>query len=342
MEVERPVRRAAFYALAPGGWRDYVTLLHPPYTAWHLSYVVIGAALSGSLDGGRLTAALVAFALAVGVAAHCLDELHDRPLGTRVPSTVLVVLAAVALAGAVAIGLIGASIVGWGLLPWVVGGVLLVLAYDLEWGGRAIHNELGFALGILARPLTRTPDVTESAPAWSPTGHRIAYTAAPASVPPGRLTSIWTIRIDGREARNLTAATGTAATEDARPDWSPDGSRILFDTNRGLSQTVDGLEVWVMGADGTSPSVVVTSSGRTGELSAVYSPDGRQVADQGCGFGMCLMGLDVLGADGAPAAPDFQIGGDPTDDDVELTNPSWQPVGFRVRPPSVVRPVARW
>jgi hypothetical protein len=33
----------AFYALRPGGWRDYVTLLHPPYTAWHLSYVWIEA-----------------------------------------------------------------------------------------------------------------------------------------------------------------------------------------------------------------------------------------------------------------------------------------------------------
>ena len=36
--------RPAFYALAPGSWRDYVTLLHPPYTLWHLSYVAIGIA----------------------------------------------------------------------------------------------------------------------------------------------------------------------------------------------------------------------------------------------------------------------------------------------------------
>ena len=43
--------RPAFYALAPGGWRDYVTLLHPPYTLWHLSYVAIGAALAPGLDG---------------------------------------------------------------------------------------------------------------------------------------------------------------------------------------------------------------------------------------------------------------------------------------------------
>ena len=97
MDADRPLERPAFYALAPGGWRDYVTLLHPPYTAWHLSYVGIGAALSGSVDGGRLVATLAAFALAVGVAAHCLDELHGRPLGTRVPSRVLIALAATSL-----------------------------------------------------------------------------------------------------------------------------------------------------------------------------------------------------------------------------------------------------
>jgi hypothetical protein len=153
MEADQPVERPAFYALAPGGWRDYVTLLHAPYTAWHLSYVVIGAALSGSVDDGRLVATLAAFALAVGVAAHCLDEFHDRPLGTRIPTGVLVALAATGLGGAVIIGLIGALVVGWSLLPWVVVGVALVLGYDLEWGGRAIHNEAGFALGWGAFPV---------------------------------------------------------------------------------------------------------------------------------------------------------------------------------------------
>ena len=38
--------RPAFYALSRGGWRDYVTLLHPPYTLWHLSYVAVGAGLA--------------------------------------------------------------------------------------------------------------------------------------------------------------------------------------------------------------------------------------------------------------------------------------------------------
>ena len=76
------VDRPAFYALSPGGWRDLVTLLHPPYTAWHLSYVALGAAAAPTLHADRLVAALGAFFLGVGVCAHALDELNGRPLGT--------------------------------------------------------------------------------------------------------------------------------------------------------------------------------------------------------------------------------------------------------------------
>src|SRR2546423_6063514 len=67
--------RPAFYALRPGGWRDVVTLLHPPYTAWNLSYVAIGAAAAPQVHLDRLGAALGAFFLAVGVSAHAPDQL---------------------------------------------------------------------------------------------------------------------------------------------------------------------------------------------------------------------------------------------------------------------------
>src|SRR5205814_7935334 len=96
--------RPAFYALERGGWRDYVTLLHPPYTLWHLSYVAIGAGLAPKIDGTRLGATFAAFALALGVGAHALDELRGRPLRTAIPAPVLVVLAAASIAGAAAIG----------------------------------------------------------------------------------------------------------------------------------------------------------------------------------------------------------------------------------------------
>jgi hypothetical protein len=145
--------RPAFYALAPGSWRDYVTLLHPPYTLWHLSYVAIGAAIAPHFDLGRLGAALAAFFLGLGVCAHALDELHGRPLQTRIPASVLWTLAAVSLAGAVAIGI--ASAIAW--TPWLLAlvafGGFIVCAYNLELFGGLFHSDIWFGLVWGALPL---------------------------------------------------------------------------------------------------------------------------------------------------------------------------------------------
>jgi hypothetical protein len=144
--------RPAFYALAPGGWRDYVTLLHPPYTLWHLSYVAIGAALAPHVHGDRLVWALAAFALALGIGAHALDELNGRPLRTRIRGSTLVALAGVSIGGAIAIG-IGAAL-AWGLwlLVFVAVGGFLVCAYNLELFGGRFHSDLWFALAWGAFP----------------------------------------------------------------------------------------------------------------------------------------------------------------------------------------------
>ncbi len=146
--------RPAFYALSAGGWRDYVTLLHLPYSAWHLSYVAIGAGLAPELHPWRLLAALVAFFLAVGVAAHALDELQGRPLGTRIPREILLALTAVSLAGAAAIGVTVAAVADlWALLVFVAAGVFLVCAYNLELFGGRLHTDLWFAVAWGAFPL---------------------------------------------------------------------------------------------------------------------------------------------------------------------------------------------
>ena len=137
--------RPAFYAARQGGLRDWWTLLHPPYTAWHLSYVVLGACLAPAVSATRLIATLGAFFLAVGLAAHALDELHGRPLRTEIPSATLIAVAAAGLAGAVLLGLAGVSQVGWTLLAFMVAGTFLVLAYDLEWFGGVVHTDAGFA-----------------------------------------------------------------------------------------------------------------------------------------------------------------------------------------------------
>jgi len=152
MAAADPLRRPAFYALRPGGWRDLVTLLHPPYTAWHLSYVALGAAAAPTLHAGRLAAALGAFFLGVGVCAHALDELHDRPLGTLLPRRGLLALALAALAGAVAIGVAGAVTVSAGLVPFVAAGAFIVLAYNLELFGGRFHTAFWFAAAWGAFP----------------------------------------------------------------------------------------------------------------------------------------------------------------------------------------------
>ena len=138
--------RPAFYALRAGGWRDVVTLLHPPYTAWHLSYVALGAAAAPELHLDRLAAALGAFFLGVGICAHALDELHDRPLGTALSPRALAGVAAVGLVGAVAIGVAGLFVVSPSLAPLVVAGAFIVVAYNLELFGGRFHGDTWFAV----------------------------------------------------------------------------------------------------------------------------------------------------------------------------------------------------
>lgn len=145
--------RPAFYALRSGGWRDYVTLLHVPYTAWHLAFVAIGAALSAEFALSRLWPTLVAFGLAVGVGAHALDELNGRPLRTRIPARVLVALAAVSILGAVAIGVVGAVFVNAWIAAFVFAGAFIVVAYNLESFAGLFHGDFWFALAWGAFPL---------------------------------------------------------------------------------------------------------------------------------------------------------------------------------------------
>lgn len=151
MTAARP--RPAFYALRPGGWRDYVTLLHPPYTLWHLSYVAVGAALVPQMDWGLLGWTALAFALAMGVGAHALDELRDRPLQTRISPPILATLAVISISAAAAIGVaVAISRTLW-LLVFVAVGAFLVVAYNLELFGGRFHGGLWFPAAWGAFPV---------------------------------------------------------------------------------------------------------------------------------------------------------------------------------------------
>jgi len=145
--------RPAFYALPQGGWRDYITLLHVPYTAWHLSYVVVGGCLAAEVSWGRLGATVLAFFLAMGIGAHALDELAGRPLQTAIPSPVLIALAGTSLLAACAIGVAVAVSFSLWLLPLIAVGAFLVPAYNLELFHGRFHSDLWFALAWGAFPV---------------------------------------------------------------------------------------------------------------------------------------------------------------------------------------------
>ena len=143
---------SAFYAVGrgTGGLGDWVTLLHPPYTLWHLSYVAIGAAVMPDLVLWRLAGTLLAFFLAVGIGAHALDELHGRPLGTGISTGLLTATAVASITAAMVLGLVYG---GWKLLPFVIAGGILVYAYNLELFGGVLHSDVWFALAWGAFPV---------------------------------------------------------------------------------------------------------------------------------------------------------------------------------------------
>ena len=237
-----PRERAAFYAARPGGWRDWWTVLHPPYTAWHLAYVVIGACLAPAVDTTRLLGTLLAFFLAVGVAAHALDERNGRPLRTEIPGPALVTAAGVSLAGALALGVAGVVEVGWPLVPFLVVGPLLVVGYNLELFGGAIHNDAGFAASwgafpVLVAYVAQTGRLAP-APALAAVGAFALSAAQRALSTPARLLRRRTAGVEG----HLVMADGTTVPLDRAALLAP-LERALRTTSWSIVLLAAGLAV---------------------------------------------------------------------------------------------------
>jgi hypothetical protein len=151
--LTEPEKHPAFYALAPDGWRDYWTLLHPPYTLWLMAYVAFGATVEPVFSTARFGATLLAFFLAVGLTAHALDELMGRPLRTQISDTVLKAVAAIGLGGAVGLDIFGMVEASAWLILFIAFGVFIVVAYNLELFGGRFHTAGWFAAAWGAFPV---------------------------------------------------------------------------------------------------------------------------------------------------------------------------------------------
>jgi len=179
----------AYYAARTTGWRrDVWALLHPPYTAWHLSYVLIGASLAPTVSVVRLVATLLAFFLAVGISAHALDELRGRPLQTELPAGLLWAAAGIGLLGAIGLGVAGIFVVGPWLIPFIVLGVFFVFAYNLELLRGQVHGDFWFALSwgafpVLTAYFAQTGRLSVAALSAAAAGYALSYAQRMLSTP---------------------------------------------------------------------------------------------------------------------------------------------------------------
>jgi Tol biopolymer transport system component len=127
------------------------------------------------------------------------------------------------------------------------------------------------------RVLLSTGDLAQ--PTWSPDGLQIAYhrnTLTPTDQRPSKIR-IEIVNVDGTGLRELPAPAGEAKAGD--PDWSPDGSLIVFSTMPNREGEGDGngsLGIFTINPDGTGLTEVCRSC-LQGGIAPSWTPDGKHI-----------------------------------------------------------------
>ena len=109
-----------------------------------------------------------------------------------------------------------------------------------------------------------------AAPQISPDGKQVAYQVTSVDLAANKTsTAIWVAAADGQSPPRQVTASGK---RDANPRWSPDGTKLLFESNRsGTNQ----LYILDLAAGGEAKQLTKIS---TGAENGIWSPDGSHVA----------------------------------------------------------------
>jgi len=104
-------------------------------------------------------------------------------------------------------------------------------------------------------------------PQLSPDGKTVAFTVQTVDLAQNtKPKQIYTVTLDGGSPRQITML----GTDNERPEWSPDSSRIAFISDRGGS-----AQVWTMKGDGSDARQVTNLPTEAGGV--IFSPDGKKL-----------------------------------------------------------------
>ena len=108
---------------------------------------------------------------------------------------------------------------------------------------------------------------------FAPDGRRVLYAAILSSDDSDR--GIFSLGADGSGPTTLYDVPGAY---DSAPAWSPDGTRIAFESNADVAgaNPEGDMELWVMQADGTRPTQLTRNAAH--DEGPAWSPDGRLLA----------------------------------------------------------------
>lgn len=104
---------------------------------------------------------------------------------------------------------------------------------------------------------------------WSKDGQRILFSAQDRTT---AMEKIWTMALDGSSPTQITSGSDK---NDIHPRWSPDGSKIIFASDRGIAGGKANYDIWIMNADGSELKQLTTNGSR--DDLPVFSPDGKSI-----------------------------------------------------------------